>query len=239
MEKPSPVTPSPSPKYNPDCAFCEHQPWKHFGEYGVPDLSAMVIAESENWRVKPDILPAHQGGLHFVLRPKIHEINYIYPDNPAELGRLLYGIEANFGGPSAMMKHGDVDDKNSTVMSIRHDHTHLFPDVNIRVIDYIRDIVDQLGIPYSLIRAPDLSYVMQLQQVFVGHPYMYIQHAGNGLFVNDEHEQLGTQQIQRAMQRHYNGGSTFNWKEIQTDPNMARVSITRLSNLYNHNNVRR
>jgi hypothetical protein len=50
------------------------------------------------------------------------------------------------------------------------------------------------------------------------------------LFVNDEHEQLGSQQIQRAMQKHYNG-TTFNWKEINTKPEFAALSTQRISNL--------
>lgn len=208
------------------CGFCYEANWTHFQDYGRQDLSKVVVHETDDWIAKPDILPAQPQGLHFVMRPKDHALNALDADTHA-LGQFLHEIQSRFG-PLAIMKHGDVAEETASVMSIRHDHAHLFPNVDISVVDYMRDIVDRQGIAYQLIEAPDLSYLVQLQRVFEGKPYMYVQHGGVGLFVNDEHEQLGSQQIQRAMQRHYNG-TTFNWKDINSNPAFAKQSVARLA----------
>jgi len=208
------------------CAFCYEKSWPHFAKYGRQNLNQMTVAESDVWIAKPDILPAQPQGLHFVMRPKDHVLNYMSADTDS-LGRFIYGIERRFG-PVAIMKHGDVKEEAASVMSVRHDHTHLFPSVDIRVIDYVRDLIDSQGIPYQIIDAPDISYLVQLQKVFKGQPYLYVQHGGVGLFVNDEHEQLGSQQIQHAMQCHFNG-ATFNWKNIDSNPDLAKLSVERLS----------
>jgi hypothetical protein len=130
--------------------------------------------------------------------------------NKDELGRVVYKLEERFG-PLTIMKHGDVTEDGGTTMSVRHDHTHLFEGVRINVLDYLRDQIDAAGITFKIIEnAHDLAFIRHIEDEFKGHPYIYVQQKGLGLFIDDSEGQLGTQQIQRAMQRYYNNGMTFN-----------------------------
>jgi hypothetical protein len=148
--------------------MCHDKRWGHLAEAGVPWLSGVTVAETKNWIVKPDILPARPDGNHFILRPKNHTINHL-EGYEGELGHIIKYVEDSFGNgePIAIMKHGDVHEEGGTMMSVRHDHTHLFPGVGSGVLSYLRDVAKRQGIAYQIVeRADDLAYVNPLRTVF-------------------------------------------------------------------------
>lgn len=213
------------------CVFCvpDASVFPHFAENGVDQLDKYHAMESENFAVKFDILPARQDGLHFLLHPKFHELTHSRIDSryDYEVGQVLYRLEQKVG-ELTIMEHGDVDEANATIMSVRHAHSHLFPSAGFNLAQYMHDELDGQGIAHQMIDTPHYSYFGNLRRHFANRPYMYVQQGGVGLYALEDHGNIKSQTIQRETQAFWNNGATFDWKKIGDHPDWGGESVKRL-----------
>lgn len=84
------------------CVLCDYNQSysRHFENYGAKPLDRMVVAETENFLVKPDCLPTEpQKGIHLLLHPKAHTFNMAqaHHEHAWEIGRLMWHLEHRFG----------------------------------------------------------------------------------------------------------------------------------------------
>jgi len=222
------------------CPLCYvgSYPFPHFERFGRQRLDTFSILESDNFKVKPDILPVNPDGRHFLVFPKEHFYNFAqFGGNPLivdELGRLVYQLEQQFG-PLVIFEHGGVKDGNKN-QSVYHAHFHAIGGLEgYDIISYMRDMVSGgLGegevYPYQIFPAPNYDFLSNLHHRFNGHPYLYVEQGPWALYIEDKDEKMKSQVTQRAMHRFFSG-QILNWKEIPENEEFARESVRRLANI--------
>jgi diadenosine tetraphosphate (Ap4A) HIT family hydrolase len=225
-----------------NCRFCnigiDDNQFGYFERYGRSILHKFPILESDNFQVKPDILPVNPDGRHFLVFPKEHFYNFAqFGGNPLivdELGRLVYQLEQQFG-PLVIFEHGGVKEGNNN-QSIYHAHFHAIGGLeDYDIISYMRDMVSGgLGegevYPYQIFPAPNYDFLSNLHHRFNGHPYLYVEQGPWALYIEDPLEQMNSQVTQRAMHKFFSG-QILNWKEIPENEEFARESVRRLANI--------
>ena len=232
------------------CVLCDYQAGvlPHFKTYGREPLQSFVVAQTDNFQVKPDVLPAEPvEGLHFLMHPKRHTFNYADLHRDAnEVGGLFYQMEHRFG-PLVIFEHGGVKQGNKN-QSVYHAHAHLYGGlVGFDVIAYMEHMLSGgLGYdeiyPYQIIPARDYAFLVNLKQRYNGHPYLYIEQGPWALFAEDDSERMKSQIAQRSMYRHFSGdvlGRMLNWKNIPDCEVSTRESVRRLATLVDNCNAGR
>src|SRR3989344_5506047 len=145
-----------------NCAFCNSNKmnFPHFGIYGQSDLRSYIVAETDNFLVKPDVLPVNPDGRHMVVYPKEHVYNHAgLVEHSDEVGRLTYDLEQRFG-PLVVFEHGGLQPGNN-VQSIYHAHFHALGGLEgVDVISWMQYMLNGgLGpdeiYPYEIVSAPD------------------------------------------------------------------------------------
>jgi diadenosine tetraphosphate (Ap4A) HIT family hydrolase len=222
------------------CPLCYvgSYPFPHFESFGRQRLDTFSILESDNFQVKPDILPVNPDGRHFLVSPKEHFYNFAqFGGNPLivdELGRLVYQLEQQFG-PLVIFEHGGIKDGNKN-QSVYHAHFHAIGGLEgYDIISYMRDMVSGgLGggevYPHEILRAPNYDFLSNLRRRFNGHPYLYVEQGPWALYIEDKDEKMKSQVTQRAMHKFFSG-QILNWKEIPENEEFARESVRRLANI--------
>lgn len=223
--------------FDPNCGFCDYgkQKFRHFPQYGVGDLANYVVAETDHFSVKPDIVPGNPDGRHILVHPKAHVYNHAgLTDHAQEVGQLVYRLEQKFG-PLVVFEHGGLQPGNN-VQSIYHAHFHAYGGLeDVKVIDWMEYMLsgglaaDEIY-PYEVVPAPDYAFITNLSGRFNGTPYLYVEQGPWGLFVEDPNERMKSQIIQRSMHRFFSG-QILDWKKIPEREDLARESVRRISNL--------
>jgi len=223
-----------------NCPFCfiGSYPFPHFEKFGRARLDTFPILETDNFQVKPDILPANPDGRHFLVFPKTHVHNFAqFGGNPLvvdELGRLVYQLEQKFG-PLVIFEHGGVNEGNNH-QSVYHAHFHVIGGLQgYDIISYMSDMVSGgLGqdeiYPHRILPAPNYDFLSNLHHRFNGYPYLYIEQGPWALYIEDGLEQIKSQVTQRAMHNFFSG-KILDWKKIPKNEEFARESVRRLANI--------
>jgi len=222
------------------CSFCYvgSYPFPHFKDFGRARLDIFPILESDNFLVKPDILPTNPDGRHFLVFPKTHVYNFAqFGGNSLivdELGRLVYQLEQRFG-PLVIFEHGGVGEGNNH-QSVYHAHFHAIGGLaGYDIIFYIKDMVsggfgqDEIY-PYRILPAPNYDFLSNLHPHFNGHPYLYVKQGSRALYIEDQNAGMRSQVTQRAMHRWFSG-KVLDWKKIPENEEFARESVRRLANI--------
>jgi diadenosine tetraphosphate (Ap4A) HIT family hydrolase len=230
-----------------NCPLCNYNAnaMLHFQEYGKGRLDLYTILESENFLVKPDVLPGNPEGKHFLLHPKTHTYNYAEMHNyAAEIGSVLYEMERCFG-PLVIFEHGGIHEGNSN-QSVYHAHSHLYAGLeNFDIIDYMRYMLsggleqDEIY-PHTIKPAPDYAFLANLKERYNGNPYLYIEQGSWAIFAEDLAGTMKSQITQRSMHRCYSGdemGKILNWKNIPECETSTRESVKRLAKLIDNCNA--
>src|SRR3989338_1084130 len=220
-----------------NCAFCNYnnQAFPHYERYGQDNLSRFVVAETDNFLVKPDILPGNSDGRHVLVHPKRHVYNHAgLVGHSDEVGRLTYDLEQKFG-PLVVFEHGGLQPGNN-VQSVYHAHFHAYGGLEkVDVIAWMQYMLNGgLGsdeiYPYDIIPAPDFAFITNLSGRFNGIPYLYVEQGPWGLIVEDCEERMRSQITQRSMHLLFSG-EVLDWKKIPESELLARESVRRIRNL--------
>lgn len=223
------------------CSFCNSIKEKNFGflqQYGVDSIHQKIIFESDNFFIKPDSFPVNPNGLHMLLVPKDHVLNFAVKNGLAhEIGKIMYTLEQNFG-PLVVFEHGGLQE-GSNHQSIYHAHAHLIGGLEeYDVIRYMSDILngqlppDFRNYPHQIVSAPDYAFVTNAWEAFQQHktPYLYIEQGERGIFVPDSEGNMASQITQRAMHLFFSG-EIFDWKQLESHPEWQKLSIVRILSL--------
>src|SRR3989344_939776 len=219
------------------CGFCLYNKdeFPHFRQFGQQDLQNFIIAETPNFRVKPDILPGNPDGRHMLVHPKKHVYNHAGLTKYAyEVGQLVYLLEQKFG-PLVIFEHGGLRPGNS-VQSIYHAHFHAYGGLEgVDVIGWMNHMLSGgLGpdeiYPHEIVSAPDYAFITNLSDRFNGIPYLYVEQGPWGLIVEDTEGRMKSQITQRSM-HHFFSKEPLNWKSISDSKDLARESVCRIRNL--------
>ena len=225
-----------------NCRFCnigiDDNQFGYFERYGRSILHKFPILESDNFQVKPDILPVNPDGRHFLVFPKEHRYNFAqFGGNPLivdELGRLVYQLEQKFGS-LVIFEHGGVTEGNNN-QSVYHAHFHAIGGLeDYDIISYMRDMVSGgLGegeiYPYRIFPAPNYDFLSNLHHRFNGYPYLYVEQGSRALYIEDKDGKMKSQVTQRAMHKFFSG-QILDWKKIPENEEFARESVRRLANI--------
>lgn len=224
-----------------DCRFCfpNVNDFPHLKTYGLKRLDLLPIAESDNFKVKPDILPANPDGRHFLVFPKKHLYNFasIGGDQRiiCELGSLIYNLEQRFGS-LVIFEHGGIREGNNN-QSVYHAHFHAIGGLeDVDIISYMIDMISG-GLnpneiyPYQLLPAPNYDFLSNLTTRFNGFPYLYVEQGTRALYIEDRNGHMKSQVTQRSMNLFFSG-KVLDWKRIPEVEEFARESARRLANIY-------
>lgn len=212
------------------CSFCSPSPseFPHFSRYGRERLDVVPILETPNLIVKPDILPVDPDGLHFLVVPKRHKYSFAAsPDIAQEVGAVRREMEDKTGEALVYFEHGGVEEGNKN-MSVYHQHAHMIPARGNDVLAYMGDRLRALALPHQFIATPDESPVINLQALFRGHPYVYIQQGRYGLWAESPDDQFPSQIAQRGMSALLSGWE-IDWKQITQSEEHAKLSVARIA----------
>lgn len=224
-------------KLDSDCTFCNYQNsnFPHFEKYGRKDLDRYVVTETENFQVKPDILPGNPDGRHVLIHPKFHVYNHAgltkYID---EMGQLVYQLEQKLG-PLVIFEHGGLK-QGSSNQSIYHAHLHAYGGLEeVDVIKWMEHMLSGgLGkdeiYPYNIFPAPDYAFLANLNGNFNGYPYLYVEQGSWAIMVEDPEERMKSQVTQRSMHKFFSG-EILDWKKVDENEEYARESVRRIANL--------
>jgi len=223
-----------------NCRFCfsKSYTFPHFERFGRGSLDTFTILESDNFLVKPDVLPVNPDGLHFLVFPKRHYYNFAQSGGDSlivdELGRLVYQLEEKFGS-LVIFEHGGVQEGNSH-QSVYHAHFHAVGGLNqYNIISYMKDMVsgglaqDEIY-PYEILEAPNYVFLSNLHRRFNEHPYLYVEQGSWALYIEDSEDRIRSQVTQRSMHRWFSG-QVLDWKKIPENEEFARESVKRLANI--------
>jgi diadenosine tetraphosphate (Ap4A) HIT family hydrolase len=217
------------------CSFCKPKENPHFAQFGVCDLSNRILFESENIYVTPDVLPSHPDGLHLLMIPKPHRYSFAEnPDLAEEVGYTLGQLERRFCTELVFFEHGSVKDGGKN-QSIYHQHAHLIDAEGYDVIrymsEYLNSIPDYLGGPihHKVVHVADRSPIVNLQTLFDGVGYLYMQQGYGAIIAHDGVDGFPSQLTQRGMSRFF--GQEVNWKKLPHNEQMTRLSVQRLIRL--------
>ena len=228
------------------CLFChpENLPeeyTRHFPDYGLPSrLDLMPVIETETLLVKPDLVPVHPGGLHFLMIPKDHKLAYGEAANGSlqlvhDVGWIMRRLEQEFGTKFLYAEHGgglpELGYEESKVQSVYHLHAHL---VSADGFDLIRYMEDALRVNEGILEMTgnvdsDENPATEVAQFYTGHPSLYFQLGRRGLWVEDNGDIYPSQITQRNLSRFY--GPEVDWKTIPQNSQMARFSAQRIMSL--------
>ena len=222
---------------NPNCSFCDYkkEQFPHFKRYGQGDLDRYVIAQTDHFSVKSDILPGNPDGRHILVHPKAHVYNHAVLGRYAnEVGALVYQLEQRMG-PLVTFEHGGLKPGNS-IQSIYHAHFHAYGGLDeIDVIGYMADMLsgglssDEIY-PFEIVPAPDYTFISNLEGRFNGIPYLYVEQGPWGLIAEDPKESMRSQITQRSMHKFFSG-QELDWKQIPQNEEFAKESVRRIKNL--------
>jgi len=217
------------------CSFCDIgvSDFPHFKEYGVDHLDQFVVAQTDHFNVKPDILPGNPDGRHMLIHPKFHTFNYAEMHAHAqEIGGLLYELEHRFG-PLAVFEHGGTKEGNSN-QSVYHAHFHAYGGLEgFDIISYMEYMLSGgLGERYDYLvkPAPDYAFLLNLKARYNGHPYLYVEQGPWAIFAEDKDESMKSQITQRSMHQFFSG-EILDWKKIPENDIFAKESVRRINNL--------
>lgn len=224
-----------------NCRFCRPNPndFSHLRKFGLERPDLLKIAETDNFFVKPDILPVNPDGRHFLVFPKEHRLNFAsYGGNPQivdELGRLIYQLEQRYG-QLVIFEHGGIKEGNSN-QSVYHAHFHAIGGLEgFDVISWMEYMVsgglnqDEVY-PYKIFPAPNYDFLSNLYHRFNGHSYLYVEQGPWALYVEDPSNNMRSQVTQRSMHKFFSG-RVLDWKKIPENEEFARESARRLANAY-------
>jgi len=217
-----------------NCNLCdlERDSFTHYEKLCRPDIDRFSVMQSDNFLVKPDVLPATETGFHLLIYPRFHTITHSKIEGlDFEMNKVLFELEEKFG-KFAIMEHGDVDNSNVSLMSVRHAHAHIFNDTgDSDLVEYMGDELKRQGVDCGVVERPNYSYLKSLRRFFINKPYLYVQQGGKALYVVENNGNVKSQTIQKKMHRWFNRGSEFDWKEIDKNDEFAKLSTRRISNL--------
>lgn len=215
------------------CTFCNPQftRFDHFSRYGKERIDLCHLWETDNIIVKPDILPVHPDGLHFLMIPKPHRLAFAQlPEYKDEVGGLLYQIEQELATPIIFAEHGGGSAENgyteSKNQSVYHQHAHLVAGEG-DVLQYMADTMPSEGLECQWWADNDANPIGEAAKLYTGHPYLYVQSGNRGLWVEDRGDTMKSQVTQRNLSRYF--GQVVNWKAMAEDEEMARLSVSRIA----------
>ncbi len=230
------TTPEYSNELSPDCHFCvpsrgSDRPYvAHFAVSGRERLDQVVLFQTENIKVLPDLLPVHPDGLHLLLIPKPHRYSFAaIPELSDEVGITIKALEKMTNEQLIVFEHGGTKEGGSN-QSVYHQHAHLIGSQEKNVLKYMSEVLDQAKIEYERISTTDASPIVNLQSIFQNHGYFYIQQGRSGLMAHDPNDRFPSQLAQLNMSQLLTGNG-LNWKQIPTNDDLARLSIERIINL--------
>jgi len=146
------------------CTFCypKTSNFSHFRRYGKEKLDQFIVVETDDYLVKPDILPGNPDGCHMLIFPKNHIYNLSSLKNHKyRMGTLIKKLENKFGDDFAIFEHGGTGEGNN-IQSVYHAHSHIYWGLGgFDLISYMKDMLsgklDGVVYPYKIVPAP--SYV--------------------------------------------------------------------------------
>ncbi len=222
-------------KIEESCRFCKPQPINgYFENWGAPQLKNAILFQGKHLRVEPDLLPVHPDGIHLLIIPDQHLQSFAQlKAYEEEVGYTLQRLSAELGTNIVIGEHGGGSRANgygeSKVQSIYHPHMHVFGVNDHDVLSYMKDAMRRReGIQCQNIVTADASPIRTVSQLYTGHPYIYLQQGETAIFAEDQGDKFPSQIIQRNMGALYNGVS-LNWKQIDQDPELARLSVQRIT----------
>ena len=219
----------------PDCRFCSpnNASWEHFEEYGKSPLDKVRLHESANLVVLPDILPVSPK-FHGLIVPREHRLALasLFQLNQ-EVGQTLHRVEKLIGRPLVFFEHGGASERNGGIQSVFHAHGHLIStEKDIRVLDYMKDVLLRMGIQCLGLEDLDPSPISNIRKAAKKDcGYLYIQMGRQGLMAYDKEDTFPSQITQRAMSRFLNSGHELDWKRIDQDEELARLSVARIASV--------
>jgi len=222
------------------CPFCYIGAVKfpHFERFGVGSLEQYVVDRTDHYVAKVDPLPVTREG-HILIFPNHHGIyNFASLNHHAELGKLLYRLEAKFG-QGVVLEHGDTGEGTHSIQSVRHSHYHvLFGLDRVDYITYMQDMLngglDGITHPYLVVEAPFMSHTLNLEASGVdpNTPYLFASQNGTGLYVPDPNNLMPSMFAQRSAHR-FVSGEEMSWKQLDKNDDWAKESIIRLLDFIN------
>jgi len=222
------------------CVFCQPELsfFPHFELHGVSHIDRVIIHESDNFLVKPDVLPGNPDGIHMLLIPKVHTLNFAGQNEfTDEIGRIMYTLEQHFG-PLVVFEHGGLQE-GSNHQSVYHAHAHLYGGLDgFDIISYMSDMLngklppDYRNYPHQIVPATNYAFVTDAWRYFQRQPvpYLFIQQRPWGIFVSDPENNMASQITQRAMHLFFSG-EIFDWKQLESHPDWQKLSIVRILSL--------
>lgn len=213
-----------------NCEFCQPTPenFPHFKEFGKDRIDLKVLWETDNLIVKPDILPA--GEFHALVVPKLHEYSFArVAVEEEEYGNLLLNIKEAVGD-IAVFEHGGFK-HGGKVQSVYHAHQHLIGTSGLRVLEYMETVGESEGVSYAFLEGVDECPLSTLRGFDLQEKgYFYIQQGRNALLAVDEEDSFPSQIAQRNMSLLLSG-RVLNWKNVDKDEELAKLSVARISNI--------
>lgn len=224
-------------KRDKNCPLCDvsNSKFDHFARYGVTRLDQYKVLESDNFLVKPDVLPGNPDGRHVLIYPKFHVYNHAELSSYIpEMGRVVYQLEQKLG-PLVIFEHGGIKAGNNH-QSVYHAHIHAYAGLEgVDIIEWMRHMLSGgLGedeiYPYKILPAPDYAFLANLNGNFKGYPYLYVEQGSWAIMVEDSEGKMQSQVTQRSMHLFFSG-EILDWKKIPENEEYAQESVRRLANL--------
>ena len=213
------------------CQFCsDHMSgFNHFNERGLTRLDTVHLRDTENFFVIPDSLPVHPEGYHVVMIPRKHVFSYA--QLPAELGEeaqaIVTELETALEEELVLFEHGGTK-HGGKVQSVYHAHAHLIGSGGHDVLSYMEEVFNQEGITNYERTHANHSITRNIERLFKGQNYFYIQQNGEALIAHDPDDSMPSQLAQRNMSLLLTG-EVVNWKEIPANSRFADLSIERIN----------
>lgn len=229
------------------CRFCDTPqilkrdvgfPRHHLTEFGLPRLDVVSLIQTKNLAVFPDILPAEPNGLHFLVVPSNHGQAFAQrPDLADELGYVIARVEEEFGAPMIRGEHGGGSPEQgygeSKNQSVYHQHLHLAGNPEGRdVLEHMKDALTRKEkIHFKSLHGLDGTPSPIVAGRYTGHPYLFIQQGSEGIWAEDPGDTFPSQILQRNLSSLLSG-EVLNWKKIDGNPDLARLSAQRLAKVF-------
>jgi hypothetical protein len=217
-----------------NCEFCNQTQdrFQHFSEYGVDRIDLTRLWQTDKLFVKPDVLPV-SGGFHGLVIPFEHRFSFAQNHGlNEEVGQLLSTIKEKIGKDLVWFEHGGIQE-GSKVQSVYHNHAHIIATEEVRVLDFMEDVLDEMNIHTSRLVGVDASPAFNVHALGLEDKgYIYIQQKSEALLAINDDDSFPSQIAQRNMSRLLSGRE-LNWKQLDTDPELAKLSIVRILDIIN------
>ena len=219
-----------------DCPFCHPDKFikPHFAEYGVCSvLDKIPVLETERIIVTPDVL-AVSPEFHLVLFTREDHLTSFAssPELQEEVGSVLHSLGMSLNQPIVFVEHGGVMGltKPSTLQTVGHRHAHILPG-ELRLTDFLGDVLIGMGIDYTTFNSQDTSPLAAISEFpeCQQYGYLFAQDitTGRGLVAFDRENVWPSQITQKNVARLLSG-QELDWKAMQQDPELARLSVQRV-----------